>query len=91
MYTEADLYDVMSDAMGKGFAGQAGQVADLVRRARPHSGTLLDVACGTGEHAQCLRKPEVERARPVCHPKSLAVRCSKVTCPGVPSMVPVSH
>jgi len=54
MYTEADLYDVMSNAMEKDFAGRAGQVADLVRRARPHSRTLLDIACGTGEHAEYL-------------------------------------
>ena len=54
MYTEADLYDVVFNAMGKDFSGQAGQIADLVRRARPDSRTLLDVACGTAEHARLL-------------------------------------
>jgi len=54
MYTEAALYDVIFHAMGKEFSGQAEQIADLVRRARPHSRTLLDVACGTGEHARYL-------------------------------------
>jgi len=54
MYTEAELYDLIFNAMDKDFSGQAGQVADLVRRALPHSRTLLDVACGTGEHARYL-------------------------------------
>jgi len=54
MFTEASLYEVMSSAMGKEFSSQAGRIADLVRRARPNSGRMLDVGCGTGEHAQYL-------------------------------------
>jgi ubiquinone/menaquinone biosynthesis C-methylase UbiE len=54
VYTDADLYDVFCNGIEKDFAGQAGLIADLVRRARPHGRTLLDVACGTGEHARYL-------------------------------------
>lgn len=54
MYTEAELYDLIFTAMEKDFSGHADRVADLVRQARPDSRTLLDVACGTGEHARYL-------------------------------------
>jgi len=54
MYTEAELYDVVCDAIEKDFSGQAARIAELVRRARPHGRTMLDVACGTGEHARYL-------------------------------------
>lgn len=54
MYVEADLYDVICNAIEKDFPGQAQRIADLVRQARPHSRTILDVACGTGEHARYL-------------------------------------
>jgi ubiquinone/menaquinone biosynthesis C-methylase UbiE len=54
MYTEAAIYDLIYTFMNKDHSGEAGQIADLVRQARPHGRTLLDVACGTGEHARCL-------------------------------------
>jgi len=56
MYTEAELYDLTftSGIDGKDYSAEAGEIAALVRRARPHSRTLLDVACGTGEHARYL-------------------------------------
>jgi SAM-dependent methyltransferase len=56
MYTEAELYDLLyaSGIDGKDYSAEAGEIAALVRRARPHSRTLLDIACGTGEHARYL-------------------------------------
>ena len=56
MYTEAELYDLTfaSGVGGKDYSAEAGEIAALVRRARPHTRTLLDVACGTGEHARYL-------------------------------------
>ena len=53
MYTEAALYDLLSTHL-MDYRAEAETVADLIRRARPHCRTLLDVACGTGEHAQYL-------------------------------------
>src|ERR1044071_3886036 len=56
MYTEAEIYDLLyaSGIDGKDYSAEAGRIADLVRRGRPHSRTLLDVACGTAEHARYL-------------------------------------
>jgi SAM-dependent methyltransferase len=54
MYSEsAALYDLIYTPI-KDYSAEAGQVADLLRRARPRCRTLLDVACGTAEHARLL-------------------------------------
>jgi len=50
---QAALYDLIYKAM-KDYSAEGGQIADLIRRARPHCRTLLDVGCGTGEHARLL-------------------------------------
>ena len=53
MFSEsAELYDAIYSF--KDYAAEAAQIAAIVRAARPGAGSLLDVACGTGEHARHL-------------------------------------
>src|SRR5262249_32549556 len=53
MFTEsAEFYDAIYSF--KDYAAEAAQVAAKTRAARPDSRTILDVACGTGEHARLL-------------------------------------
>ena len=54
MFSEtADLYDLIYRGM-KDFADEAAQLAALIRQRAPAARRLLDVACGTGEHARYL-------------------------------------
>ena len=53
MFTEsADLYDAIYSF--KDYAAEARQIAALVRSSHPAARRVLDVACGTGEHARHL-------------------------------------
>src|SRR5687768_10017592 len=45
----------MYRGIGKDYAAESAEVADLVLRRRPAARTLLDVACGTGGHLEHLR------------------------------------
>src|SRR6476661_6555149 len=49
----AEFYDLLYSTF-KDYVGEAGQIASLVRRLNPHCQSVLDVACGTGEHARLL-------------------------------------
>jgi ubiquinone/menaquinone biosynthesis C-methylase UbiE len=53
VFTEsAELYDAIYSF--KNYAAEAAQIAALVRTVKPATRSILDVACGTGEHARHL-------------------------------------
>ena len=54
MFSEsAEFYDVIY-ASFKDYDAEAAQIATLLRSLKPDCRTVLDVACGTGEHARLL-------------------------------------
>src|SRR6187399_585650 len=48
----AELYDAIYSF--KDYAAEAAQIAALLRAVHPETRSILDVACGTGEHAHHL-------------------------------------
>lgn len=54
MFTEpAELYDAIYFTF-KDYAAEAADIAQRIRAEHPRARTVLDVACGTGEHARLL-------------------------------------
>jgi SAM-dependent methyltransferase len=49
----AEFYDLIYSTF-KDYIGEAAQIAGLLRQLNPHCQTVLDVGCGTGEHARLL-------------------------------------
>lgn len=54
MFTESpDLYDLVYAGF-KDYPAEARHIAEVIRREHPAARRILDVACGTGEHARLL-------------------------------------
>src|SRR5262249_5974817 len=49
----AELYDLIYSGF-KDYATATSALTDIIRREHPRARTVLDVACGTGEHARRL-------------------------------------
>jgi 2-polyprenyl-3-methyl-5-hydroxy-6-metoxy-1,4-benzoquinol methylase len=49
----AEFYDLIYSTF-KDYVAEAAQIASLLRRLNPQCQAVLDVACGTGEHARLL-------------------------------------
>jgi SAM-dependent methyltransferase len=53
----ADVYDLIYAGSGvKDYAAEAGQLDGIIRERNPAARSLLDVACGTGQHLRFLRE-----------------------------------
>lgn len=56
MFTEtAELYDLIYSTF-KDYAAETSALAALIRREHPQAQTILDVACGSAEHARLLAR-----------------------------------
>jgi SAM-dependent methyltransferase len=51
----SEVYDLVYQRRGKDYGKEAEAVVTLVRSRMPEADSLLDVACGTGEHLRSLR------------------------------------
>lgn len=56
----AEVYDLIYRGRGKDYENEAATVSERMRRRCPDARSLLDVACGTGEHLVHLRKEFAE-------------------------------
>jgi len=78
----AEVYDLIYRGRGKDFRAEAADLAELIRARKPDATSLLDVACGTGEHLRFLREHFAEVAGVELSPAMRAVATAKL--PGVP-------
>jgi len=55
MFTASSAFYDLIYSTFKDYAAETAQIVEMLRRANPRCRTVLDVACGTGEHARRLR------------------------------------
>jgi SAM-dependent methyltransferase len=81
----ADVYDLLYAASGiKDYAAEADRLDAIIRQRNPGPRSLLDVACGTGQHLRFLRERyEVEGVE--LSPEMIAI--ARTHLPGVPLRV----
>jgi SAM-dependent methyltransferase len=81
MFSEsAALYDLIYGSI-KDYAAEAGRVAALIHSARPGCRTVLDVGCGTAEHARVLGEAHGFEVDGIdLDPALLAIAQSKCPC-----------
>ncbi|MBB4702420.1 class I SAM-dependent methyltransferase [Sphaerisporangium siamense] len=51
----SEVYDLLYQGRGKDYAREARILVDLIRARKADANSLVDVACGTGEHLRTLR------------------------------------
>lgn len=73
----APLYDAIYAARGKNYSAEADRIRSVIANRHPRAVTLLDVACGTGEHLRFLR-PHFEIAGLDRHPAMVAAARQKL-------------
>lgn len=78
----ADAYDITYRCRGKDYAAEVAEIVRQVRRHRPRAASLLDVACGTGEHLAHFRREFAEVAGLDRSP--FMRRIAEAKLPGVP-------
>ena len=79
----AEVYDLLYSAgVSKDYALEAAGVSELIKARKPGAATLLDVACGTGEHLVHFRR-EFDDVAGVELSEQMAGR-ARAKLPGVP-------
>jgi SAM-dependent methyltransferase len=73
----SEIYDFFYSGRGKDFAAEAAEIAKTALAHKPDATSLLDVACGTGEHLRWLATHFLDVAGVEMSPSMCAVASAK--------------